>query len=1315
MAKYRSGLFYSEDENAYDLNYSEFGSNFSAFPDTNFNDTIFSSLTADFSEFYFEDESSSFVDDSSGTSEIYELTPDTVAAALPTFTLGQISDYLSEGYWGDRGTDSRSFNFTDSSASGYKAGRTLHYNYSGFTDFRSETDADGLTAPRRALVDLALEYIGEILDINFVLTTSTSESVVDLLFHDNESGAHASTFTYAAVNGHKNTAFSMINIAESWSGGTSDVNDYTYQTLIHEVFHALGLGHGGNYNGNANYVTDTTDPDYQNNSNHYLNDSWQQTIMSYFDPIENTNVNADYNFVITGMAADWIALGNHYGTSAFTGDTIYGFNTNISTSVSQVMADLSLYADKNMFTIIDDGGVDTLDFSGYAQNQNINMTVALASSTTGSVSDIGGETGNMTLAIGTVIENATGGSGNDVFTLNDASNVIRGGDGTDRAIFDGASTDYTFSNTGSIDGLTITGDGTDTFYSIEQFTFTDGTFAWDNLPSPSGTFTEGDDVHTATSASDTLDALGGNDTVYGEGGMDTIYGRAGADMLYGGADNDILYGGADNDRLFGNAGADELYGGDGYDVADYSSSDAAIIVRLWNGTGEGGTAQGDTLDSIEGVVGSGFNDTLIGRNSQNDNLYGGAGSDFLYGLSGDDYIEGGADDDFISGGAGADTLDGGEGFDTADYSGSAAAVTIRLWNGTGEGGDAQGDMLSGIEGIIGSALNDTLIGRNNESNTLNGGDGNDQIYALSGDDTLIGGLGSDTLNGGDGTDTADYSASSASVLVRLWNGTGSGGDAEGDSLAEIENVTGSNFADTLIGANGVANSLSGGEGSDFLYGLTGADTLMGGAGDDILVGGADADVLDGGEGTDLADYSDSASGVTVRLWNGTGESGDAQGDTLTSIEDVNGTAFGDTIVGSSASANRLDGGAGNDFLYGLGGDDVLIGGAGADVLDGGAGSDSVDYSGSSAAVLIRLWNGSGEGGDAQGDTLSSIEAVTGSAFNDTLIGDYDSSDQLNGGDGNDNLYGLSGDDTLSGGTGDDILVGGSGADMMDGGAGTDMADYSASGSAVSIRLWNGTGEGGNAQGDVLSGIENVTGSAFSDLLIGANSSDNHLKGGEGNDSLYGLNGADRLNGGTGNDLLSGGDGADTFEYQLGEGADTVSDFNAAEDTLAFYGLDPNVTAQDILNMASDQSGDVLIDLGNGSTLTLTGVSVSDLSTGNISVSQNAAARNDGIFKDETFQQNSDSIAAPLSNNETDVSVTDVQSDNFDFSKDVTASNAKVSEDVSAIEPAEQEALLAEFISDEAYFNHQADIYYMNAFGVLAIVTPDDADYWDMAV
>ncbi len=193
---------------------------------------------------------------------------------------------------------------------------------------------------------------------------------------------------------------------------------------------------------------------------------------------------------------------------------------------------------------------------------------------------------------------------------------------------------------------------------------------------------------TATAFVET-DAYGvtidGNDTLSGGNGNDTIRGYGGNDLLDGGAGTDNLDGGSGNDTLIGGAGADKLNGGDGIDVADYSGSAAGVTVNLTTGLGTGGDAQGDALSAIENLVGSKFDDVLTGSAVANT-------------------LDGGAGNDVLIGGTGADKLIGGDGVDLADYSASTIGVTVNLVTGTGVGGDADGDVLSGIENLKALAL-----------------------------------------------------------------------------------------------------------------------------------------------------------------------------------------------------------------------------------------------------------------------------------------------------------------------------------------------------------------------------------------------------------------------------------------------------------------------------------------------------------------------------------------------------------------------------------------------------------------------------------
>ncbi len=391
---------------------------------------------------------------------------------------------------------------------------------------------------------------------------------------------------------------------------------------------------------------------------------------------------------------------------------------------------------------------------------------------------------------------------------------------------------------------------------------------------------------------------------------------------------------------------------------------------------------------IDWLEGNNINESIFGLES-NDAIYAYGGEDVIEGAGGDDKIFAGDGNDVIDGGAGADRINGGAGIDTVDYSKASFLVKVDLASGLGQGGIAQGDILTGVENIIGTRFEDRLAG-NSLDNTLTGGDdddilegrgGADSLLGGAGDDVLEGGADADSIDGGVGSDTADYFLSSEAVQISLLNGTATGGDAIGDQLISIENLTGSDFDDSLTG-------------DDFdnrLYGRRGDDILIGGLGNDILIGGQGADNLQGGEGQDVADYSLSANSVTVDLENLSASGGDAAGDTFTSIEIIQGSNQSDTLLGD-ANNNRFRGAVGADFL------------------DGRGGFDTADYSTATGPIVINLGTGTGTGGDAQGDTLVSIEHIIGSGFADHMIGS-------------------SSDDSFDAGFGDDLLEGGSGSDL----------------------------------------------------------------------------------------------------------------------------------------------------------------------------------------------------------------------------------------------------------------------------------------------
>ena len=200
-------------------------------------------------------------------------------------------------------------------------------------------------------------------------------------------------------------AYQTVNISTDWittDGGANDgktgIDSYGYQTYIHEIGHALGLGHQGPYNGSASYSTNAV----------YANDTWQYSIMSYFS--EPNYSGSSYRYVVTPQMADIYAVASMYGaaTSTRTGDTVYGFNSNAG-----AVFNFAAYTSAPALTIYDSGGNDTLDCSGYSAAQTIDLHP-------GAFSSVGGLVNNIGIALNAVIEKAIGGSGNDTLIASDA-------------------------------------------------------------------------------------------------------------------------------------------------------------------------------------------------------------------------------------------------------------------------------------------------------------------------------------------------------------------------------------------------------------------------------------------------------------------------------------------------------------------------------------------------------------------------------------------------------------------------------------------------------------------------------------------------------------------------------------------------------------------------------------------------------------------------------------------------------------------------------------------------------------------------------
>ena len=731
------------------------------------------------------------------------------------------------------------------------------------------------------------------------------------------------------------------------------------------------------------------------------------------------------------------------------------------------------------------------------------------------------------------IENLTGSDFDDILTGDTGANVLFGLDGND-ILVGGAGADV-------LDG----GAGFD-LVSFETAT-------------SSMHIDLGSGMITGDGRLDTLVSIEGviGDRIIASNADERLIGGAGNDVIFASGGTDIVSGDADDDLFFDMGGIQRFDGGDGDDIVAYLAVPVELVVDpetfSYVNIGEGitadiadpsrntGFAAGDTYTGIEQLIGSYVDDDLAGDEHDN-TLRGSLGDDVIWGRGGNDLLEGDVGDDRLIGGAGADVLYGnidflgfvdlvgriigpigddiigqiedivgddneftaGDGLDVASYETATSGVVASLTDPTVNTGDAAGDTYILVEGLTGSAFDDTLIGTAGW-----GADGRNTLEGGGGDDTLVGFGGDDDYDGGAGNDTVVLSENRAAYSI-TYDAAVETFTLRSVSVSHVTAVETLQFADGTVS---VASLLAGDNGDNSLIGTNNDDDISGGAGNDTLegLGGNDrldgSTGLDGSAGLDLASYAHAAAAVRVDLGtSGPQDTGGGGTDTLLSIEGIIGSAFDDTLIGNARN-NVLSGGAGDDLLIGLVGDNTL---------DGGAGSDTVSYEGSRFSVTVDLALSSPQATFSDGgfsvarDTLSGIENVIGSGDGDTLKGDAAAN-------------------RLTGGAGYDTLMGRMGDDVLDGGSLSDTASYADAAAGVTVDLGiagpQETGEGA----DTLISIENLTGSAFADVLKG-DSGTNHLSGGAGDDILVGRGGSF--------DVLDGGEGIDTASY-----ADAASGLN----------------------------------------------------------------------------------------------------------------------------------------------------------------------------
>jgi serralysin len=453
----------------------------------------------------------------------------------------------------------------------------------GFRESSLTPDFEQSTAAQKAAFQMALSLFSDVANITFTAVNAAGfTNDATMLFSsylrpgDGQAGySNGLTGPYPEANHEDGDVW--INLAYG-SATSVPMGSYDFKTILHEIGHAIGLAHPGDYNGDA--VGALT---YQANAG-YVQDSRQFSMMSYFEAYETgafhySSAAGGVQYASTLLLHDIAALQRLYGvnTTTRTGDTIYGFNSTAGLD--------SFDFTKNKGPVIaiwDAGGAhDTLDTSGYSLNQIINLQA-------GAFSDVGGMRKNVAIAEGTTLENAIGGNADDTMSGNAAANVL------------------------------------------------DGNGGWDTLSGLAGNdMLQGDD------GNDKLDGGANDDKIYGGNGNDELAGGTGIDVLNGGAGDDTMTGGDGSDGYYVDSDLDYVVetnslaatGGSDYVFSTVSFWLGDNIEKLYLSGSSAIIGWGNML--ANSIAGNGAANTLYGLEG-NDYLNGGAGNDTLFGGGGRD-------------------------------------------------------------------------------------------------------------------------------------------------------------------------------------------------------------------------------------------------------------------------------------------------------------------------------------------------------------------------------------------------------------------------------------------------------------------------------------------------------------------------------------------------------------------------------------------------------------------------------------------------------------------------------------------------------